>query len=95
MEGRGCRGPSPSDPRTGKPVDNGIDAVTIVEREAWFAEVLSKAVFVARPDAGEALLARSGGAGVILQDGGRVHALGTLRTGRRELVAAPTGGMPE
>jgi thiamine biosynthesis lipoprotein len=48
------------DPRSGAPVDNGIDAVTVVAAEAWVAEVLSKAVFVAGVAASEALLTRSG-----------------------------------
>jgi len=47
------------DPRTGLPVDGDVDAVTVVAHEAWMAEVLSKAVFVAGVDACEGLLARS------------------------------------
>ena len=52
------------DPRTGEPVDNGLDTVTVVDREAWLAEVLAKAVFVAGPAAGAATLARSDAAGL-------------------------------
>jgi FAD:protein FMN transferase len=47
------------DPRTGWPVENGIDAVVATAPEAWFAEVVAKAVFVAGETAGLALAAAS------------------------------------
>ena len=66
------------DPRTGEPVDNGVDTVTVVEREAWFAEVLSKAVFVAGPAAGAAILARSDAAGLAVSGPGALAPMGPL-----------------
>ena len=34
------------DPRTGRPATSGHSAVTVVAREAWWAEVVAKAIFV-------------------------------------------------
>jgi thiamine biosynthesis lipoprotein len=68
------------DPRTGEPVDNGVDTVTVVEREAWLAEVLSKAVFVAGPTAGAAILARSDAAGLAVSGPGTLDSIGPLAT---------------
>lgn len=48
------------DPRTGWPADNGIDAVVANAPEAWWAEVVAKAVFVAGETAGLALAASLG-----------------------------------
>jgi len=66
------------DPRTGDQVDNGTDTVTVIEREAWMAEVLSKAVFVGGPDVGAALLAGSGAAGIAVSGPNNVQPLGPL-----------------
>lgn len=62
------------DPRTGWPVDNGIDSVVADAPEAWFAEVVAKAVFVAGETAG-LVLARSLGVDVwIVRDDGTIVA---------------------
>jgi FAD:protein FMN transferase len=66
------------DPRTGDQVDNGTDTVTVIAREAWMAEVLSKAVFVGGPDVGAALLARSAAAGIAVSGPNSVQPLGPL-----------------
>jgi thiamine biosynthesis lipoprotein len=55
------------DPRSGRPVDRDVDAVTVVAREAWMAEVLSKAVFVAGAQACQELLARSGASALLVE----------------------------
>ena len=40
------------DPRTGAPAESGLASVTVVAGEAWRAEVLAKAAFVAGRDDG-------------------------------------------
>jgi thiamine biosynthesis lipoprotein len=59
------------DPRTGRPAESDFASVTVIAREAWLAEVLSKAVFLlptsragqllGRHDAGAILVTLSGG----------------------------------
>jgi thiamine biosynthesis lipoprotein len=61
------------DPRTGWPVDNGIDSVVATGPDAWFAEVVAKAVFVAGEAAGLALAASCGvDVWIVRSDGGVV-----------------------
>jgi FAD:protein FMN transferase len=48
------------DPRTGWPADTGLDSVVATAPEAWFAEVVAKAVFVAGERAGIELAGRLG-----------------------------------
>jgi len=60
------------DPRTGEPAESGLASVTIVAGEAWRAEVLAKAVFVAGIDDGRALVTRAGATGLVVTDGGEV-----------------------
>lgn len=60
------------DPSTGEPVRTGIAAVTVVAGEAWWAQALAKAAFVAGPEAGIALLARQGVTGLIVRDDGDI-----------------------
>ena len=48
------------DPRTGEPAESGLASVTVVAGEAWRAEVLAKAAFVAGPDDGRALIEAPG-----------------------------------
>jgi thiamine biosynthesis lipoprotein len=59
-------------PRTGRPADTGLAAVTVVASEAWRAEVLTKAVFLAGPAGGAALLDDLGAAGLLITDDGSV-----------------------
>jgi thiamine biosynthesis lipoprotein len=57
------------DPSTGRPARAGWTAVSIVAREAWLAEVLTKAVFLTGPDGVEL---PAGATGAALADDGRV-----------------------
>ena len=58
------------DAATGRPIDNGIAAVTIVAAEAWWAEALTKAVFAAGLADGLAQLVNASGV-IVDVDGGR------------------------
>ncbi len=60
------------DPRTGEPAESGLASVTVIAGEAWRAEVLAKAAFVAGADAGSALVARAGATGLLVTDAGDV-----------------------
>lgn len=48
------------DPRTGRPARSGLASVTVVATEAWWADVLAKAAFVAGLDEGRPLVASYG-----------------------------------
>lgn len=60
------------DPATGAPARTGIAAVTVVAGEAWWAQALATAAFVAGPEAGVALLAGHGVTGLVVCDDGEV-----------------------
>lgn len=60
------------DPRTGEPASVDVASATVVAGEGWWAEVLTKAVFVAGMREGPALLARLGATGVVVSCGGDV-----------------------
>ena len=60
------------DPSTGAPADSGLATVTVIAGDAWWAEVLAKAAFVAGPDAGVRLLEESGVEGLLVADDGTV-----------------------
>jgi FAD:protein FMN transferase len=60
------------DPRTGEPAESGLASVTVIAGEAWRAEVLAKAAFVAGADAGAALVGRAGATGLLVTDDGDV-----------------------
>lgn len=64
------------DPATGRPADTGLASVTVVAAEAAWAEILSKAAFVAGSARGAALIAGSSAAGMLVHDDGSV-----VRTG--------------
>ncbi len=66
------------DPRTGEPADSGLASVTVVAGEAWRAEVLAKAAFVAGADDGRALVEAAEAAGLFVTDDGAVVELGGL-----------------
>jgi thiamine biosynthesis lipoprotein len=66
------------DPRTGRPARSGLASVTIVAGEAWRAEVLAKAVFVAGADASTRLVEAWGATGLCVRDDGRVEELAGL-----------------
>ena len=58
------------DPSTGAPANSGLATVTVIAGDAWWAEVLAKAAFVAGPIAGVRLLEESGVEGVLVTDDG-------------------------
>jgi thiamine biosynthesis lipoprotein len=60
------------DPRTGAPAESGLASVTVVAGEAWRAEVLAKAAFVAGAAEGRALVHGAGATGLFVTDGGEV-----------------------
>jgi thiamine biosynthesis lipoprotein len=70
------------DPRTGVPAASGLAAVTVVAGEAWRAEVLAKAAFVAGAVDGAGLVERAGATGLFVTDGGEVIELAGLATFR-------------
>jgi thiamine biosynthesis lipoprotein len=66
------------DPMSGRPAQTGVAAVTVVAGDAWWAEVLAKAAFLAGPEEGLELLARSGVTGLLVDDAGHVHRVAQL-----------------
>ena len=70
------------DPATGAPSWSGLASVTVLSSEAWWAEILAKAAFVAGPRTGRALLASHGVTGLLVSDDGRVDELEGLEAFR-------------
>jgi thiamine biosynthesis lipoprotein len=70
-EGTGHR--PPVDPSTGAPADTGIAAVTVVAGEAWWAQAIAKAAFVAGPEAGIGLMAAHGVTGLVVLESGDIR----------------------
>jgi len=62
------------DPRTGASLDNGLDSVTVIAPDAWVAEILTKAAFVAGPVDAPAVMARLGGHAFLVERSGRMTA---------------------
>jgi thiamine biosynthesis lipoprotein len=60
------------DPRTGRPAASGVASVTVIAGEAWRAEVLAKAAFLAGAEAGPRLVTDAGATGLIVTDDGAV-----------------------
>jgi thiamine biosynthesis lipoprotein len=63
------------EPATGTSARTGLASVTVAAGEAWWAEVLAKAAFVAGPVAGAELIRDSGATGLFVHDDGRVEEL--------------------
>lgn len=63
------------DPATGAPAWTDLASVTVIAAEAWWAEVLAKAAFVAGPVEATDLLAAAGATGALVDDGGFLHPL--------------------
>jgi thiamine biosynthesis lipoprotein len=81
------------DPATGRPAARGLAAVTVVARDAEWAEVLTKAAFVAGVDDGVELVADAGAQGLLVTDDGTV--LRTPDFGQSEVeLAADDGAGP-
>lgn len=68
------------DPRSGHPAASGLAAVTVVADEAWRAEILAKAVFLAGPLSGPDLLDEVGAAGLLVTDDGAAVPTANLAT---------------
>ena len=60
------------DPATGRPADSGVLSATVIAAEAWQAEVLAKAAFVAGVSEGLFLMAAGGIDGLLIDDLGIV-----------------------
>jgi thiamine biosynthesis lipoprotein len=60
------------DPRTGAPAEAGLASVTVVAGDAWRAEVLAKAAFVAGAGEGARLVGAAGATGLFVTDDGEV-----------------------
>ena len=60
------------DPATGRPAESGMLSATVIAAEAWQAEVLAKAAFVAGVSEGLFILASRGTDGVLIDDHGTV-----------------------
>jgi FAD:protein FMN transferase len=70
------------DPTTGEPAASGLASVTVVAGEAWRAEVLAKAAFVAGARVGAELVTAAGATGLFVTDDGDVielEGLGAFR----------------
>jgi thiamine biosynthesis lipoprotein len=70
------------DPRTGRPADSGLASVTIVSGEAWRAEVLAKAAFLAGVAEAPELVRATGATGLLVTEGGEVVELPGLEAFR-------------
>ena len=66
------------DPRTGEPAQSGLASVTVISGEAWRAEVLAKAAFVAGAAEGAGIVERAGATGLFVTDAGEVVELAGL-----------------
>lgn len=66
------------DPRTGEPARSGLASVTVIAGEAWRAEVLAKAAFVAGAAEGAALVEQAGATGLFVTDDAEVVELAGL-----------------
>jgi FAD:protein FMN transferase len=67
------------DPRTGLPVRTGLASVTVVAGEAWWAEVVAKACFLAGEEYTDGVAREAGVEGVATRDDGATIHLGRDR----------------
>jgi thiamine biosynthesis lipoprotein len=89
------------DPATGEPARSGLASATVVAAEAWQAEVLAKAAYLAGVPDALSLLASLDVDGLLVDDGGSIHrtagfdrfSLSTVRPSRpaRRLTLAMEG----
>ena len=78
------------DPATGRPADSGVLSATVIAAEAWQAEVLAKAAFVAGVSEGLFLMAAGGIDGLLIDDLGIVFpSAGLDRFLRSNSVSGP------
>jgi thiamine biosynthesis lipoprotein len=64
------------DPQTDRPTTNGLEAVTVLTQRAAWAEVLTKAAFVAGPDVADQVIEATGAAGMIVAESGEISRVG-------------------
>lgn len=76
------------DPRTGRPLSGDIVAVSVVASAAWWAEALTKAVFVAGLRDGVGLLEELEVTAIAVDVDGGVHTTGAAGTVFEEMVTA-------
>lgn len=67
------------DPSTGDSAWNGLAGVTVTAPDAWWAEALATALFLAGPDDAPALAHRYGGGAILVRDDGSILGTGSLR----------------
>jgi thiamine biosynthesis lipoprotein len=60
------------DPETGRPLDTGVAAITVVAGEGWWAEVMAKAAFAAGVDRAPSVLVNA--AALLVDMSGGRHA---------------------
>jgi len=68
------------DPATGAPAFTGLAGVSVLAAEAWWAEVLAKAAFLAGLDDGAALIDEHDAVGLLVDDNGVAHNAGAMET---------------
>ena len=68
------------DPTTGTSAWSGLAGVTVTAPEAWWAEALATAIFLAGPDDAPALARRTGAGAILVRDDGSVLGIGSLRS---------------
>ena len=78
------------DPATGAPARTGLAGVTVLAPDAWWAEALATALFLAGPDDGAGLVDHHGVSALLVRDDGAVRAFGRLCAP----VAAASGAEP-
>lgn len=66
------------DPSTGRSTDNGLAGVTVIDAEAWHAEAVATALFVAGADAAPDLARERGLSALLVRDDGAVRGTGRL-----------------
>ena len=76
------------DPATGSPAWTGLAGITVVAADAWWAEALATALFLAGPDGAPALAQHHGVGALLVCDDGHVLGVGALRG----VVERATGG---
>ena len=72
-------GPTCTHPATGAPAWTGLAGVTVTANEAWWAEALATALFIAGPEDAPALAAHHGVGAILVRDDGNVLGTGALR----------------
>lgn len=79
------------DPATGRPAWTGLASATVIAGQAWQAEVVAKAAFVAGLSEGLFVLASTGTDGLLVDDRGSVYP----SFGFSRFSASPVEGLPE